>query len=59
MPRVHLDAALAERRANIVLGREWIRARRNDLSPRRTQREREASSLGLEVHDHGNLATSQ
>src|SRR6266513_394120 len=59
MTRVHLDAALPERRADIVLGRERIRARRNDVSPRRTQREREASSLGLEVHDHGNPATMQ
>ena len=57
--RVHLDAALDERRADGVLRRERVRPGGDDLGAGLAQREHEARGLRLEVHDDGDALPAQ
>jgi hypothetical protein len=55
--RVHLDAALDERRTDGILRRERVAAGGDHLRPRVLQREHEAGGLRLQMHDDRDLAS--
>ena len=59
VPRMHLDAALDERRTDRILGRERVAAGRDHLGTRLAQREHEARGLRFQVHDDRELAAAQ